>query len=183
MRESRLTMTETILESTIARAEFHRTRLDPSAASRVRFVIADMTSFSFPTKFDLVIGPYFALNHLPHRSAVLRTFKRVAEHLVTGGAFALHVANVARLARSLEQETTSKILDSRRFNRSNCICCPSQRLRGSIPHWRGSSQGLAAVRDFDPANDGFGSSASDRHPRRVRRMSACTSDSRTCALH
>src|SRR5262249_58289417 len=39
-------------------------------------------------------------------------------------------------------------MNSRRFIRSNCICSPSQGLQASILHWRASSQGLAAVRDF-----------------------------------
>ena len=34
---------------------------------------------------------------------------------------------------------------------------PSQGLRGIIPDWRRSSQGLVAVRDFGLADDRFGS--------------------------
>src|SRR5262249_50022255 len=59
---------------------------------------------------------------------------------------------------------------SRRFSRSNCICCPSQGLPGSIPRWRGSS--LAAMRDFGLVDDRLGSIATDRHDRDARPMSA-----------
>jgi len=38
-------------------------------------------------------------------------------------------------------------MNSRRFSRSNGICCPLDE-RGSIPNCRGSSQGLAAVQNF-----------------------------------
>ena len=37
-------------------------------------------------------------------------------------------------------------MNSRRFNRLNRIHCPSQELRGSIPHRRGSSQARCAAR-------------------------------------
>ena len=81
--------------------------MDPN---RVSFTFADMTSFSFPIKFDLIIAPYFALNYLPNCDAVMKTFVRVAEHLLTGGIFAMHLANVGRLARPLSQEATSSVV-------------------------------------------------------------------------
>src|SRR5215475_10740789 len=46
------------------------------------------------------------------------------------------------------------VMNSRRFSRSNCICFLCQIC--SIPYWRGSSQGPAAVRDFDPIYVGSG---------------------------
>ena len=52
----------------------------------------------------------------------------------------------------------SNVMNSRRLNWFNCICCPSQ---GTTCHYAGlggSSQGLAAVRDFGLAYDCLGSS-------------------------
>src|SRR5215471_12211453 len=49
---------------------------------------------------------------------------------------------------------------------------PSQPRRGSILHWRGSSQVLAAARDFGWPEVGCGSFASLRRAARVRGMSA-----------
>jgi hypothetical protein len=69
---------------------------------RVRFTTADMTTFSFPRKFDLIVAPYFALNHLPSENAVLSTFTLVAAHLMPEGYFSLHVADTDRLSRPLE---------------------------------------------------------------------------------
>jgi hypothetical protein len=39
---------------------------------------------------------------------------------------------------------------------------PSQEFQGSILHWR-ASQGLAAVRDFNPADVGLGAAQRKRH--------------------
>jgi SAM-dependent methyltransferase len=96
-----------IAPAMLARAEFLRSRLDPAIANRVTFTVANMKSFSFPMKFDLIIAPYFALNHLSSRRAVMEAFARVAEHLMPGGTFALHIATVSRLARSLAKEAIS----------------------------------------------------------------------------
>jgi hypothetical protein len=48
-------------------------------------------------------------------------------------------------------------LNSRCFDRSNCICCASRGLGGGIPYWRGSSQGSLQVRDFALAHVRLGS--------------------------
>jgi SAM-dependent methyltransferase len=96
-----------VAEAMLALARLQRSRLDGAWAKRVNFKLADMTSFSFPRKFDLVIAPYFALNHLPSRAAVIETFTRAAGHLRSGGRFVIHVADIARLARPLSEEATS----------------------------------------------------------------------------
>jgi SAM-dependent methyltransferase len=100
-----------ISKAMLARAMFQRACLDDLASSsRLNFTVGDMTSFSFPTQFDLIIAPYFAINHLPTRRAVMKTFVRVAEHLVPGAIFAIHIANVSRLARPLAHEATSQAI-------------------------------------------------------------------------
>ena len=45
-----------------------RSRLPREVASRVNFTIGDMTS---SRKLDLIVAPYFAINHLMHRDAVM----------------------------------------------------------------------------------------------------------------
>ena len=93
-------------EAMLRLAKFHRSRLDDSGAQRVNFTIGDMTKFSFTRKFDLIIAPYFALNHLPSREAVLATFIRAAEHLAPSRCFAVHIADIDQLARPVEEEAT-----------------------------------------------------------------------------
>jgi 2-polyprenyl-3-methyl-5-hydroxy-6-metoxy-1,4-benzoquinol methylase len=97
-----------IAESMLRIARLHRSRLDVEWANRLKFTNGDMTTFSLPRNFDLVIAPYFALNHLSNREAVFATFKRTAEHLAPTGCFALHLADINRLARPLEQEAVTQ---------------------------------------------------------------------------
>jgi SAM-dependent methyltransferase len=94
---------QTMLQLALLQAD----RADSACARRVNFTLADMTSFSFAARFDLVIAPYFGLNHLPSRKAVLETFDRAAEHLRPDGRFAVHVADVARLALPLAQQAAT----------------------------------------------------------------------------
>jgi SAM-dependent methyltransferase len=95
-------------EAMLRLAKFHRSRLARGWAQRVSFTTGDMTTFSFPRKFDLIVAPYFALNHLPSEDAVLSTFTLVADHLVPSGYFSLHVADTDRLSRPLEQEAATR---------------------------------------------------------------------------
>jgi SAM-dependent methyltransferase len=99
-----------IAQPMLARAELQKDHVDRTIADNVTFTVADMTSFSIPMKYDLIIAPYFALNHLPDGNAVRKTFLRVAEHLSTGGTFALHLANVSRLGRALSQEAKKQVV-------------------------------------------------------------------------
>src|SRR4029077_11768292 len=62
-----------IAESMLRIVKLRRDRLENSWASRVKLIAADMTTFSMPGTFHLVIAPYFALNHLPSQEAVLAT--------------------------------------------------------------------------------------------------------------
>jgi hypothetical protein len=64
----------------------------------------------------------------------------------------------------------SSVMNSRLFNRLNRIRWPNQ-LRGSISHWRGSSQGSVAVRDSGPA------SASGHKPPRLAPLAMSASAS------
>ena len=98
-----------IAESMLRIAKLRRGRLENSWASRVKFIAADMTTFSMPGTFHLVIAPYFALNHLPSQEAVLATFMRAAEHLEPDGCFAMHVHDIDRLSRPLEQEAATQV--------------------------------------------------------------------------
>jgi hypothetical protein len=61
----------------------------------------------------------------------------------------------ARAASGHAAALPSRLMKSRLFNRSKCIRCPRKDDR--IADWRAASQGLAAVRDFIPAEDRIGS--------------------------
>jgi SAM-dependent methyltransferase len=62
-------------------------------------VQADMTSFAFGTRFDVVICVFDTLNHLPKFESWLDLFDRVHEHLADGGLFAFDVNTTGRLRR------------------------------------------------------------------------------------
>jgi SAM-dependent methyltransferase len=98
-----------IAEPMLRIAKLRRSRLEKSWARRVEFIAGDMTTFSMPGTFHLVIAPYFALNHLPSQKAVLATFMRAAEHLEPDGCFAMHVHDIDRLSRPLEQEAARQV--------------------------------------------------------------------------
>jgi 2-polyprenyl-3-methyl-5-hydroxy-6-metoxy-1,4-benzoquinol methylase len=76
-----------IAEAMLEVARYHRSHLHDDWAKRLNFTTGDMATFSLPRTFDLVIAPYFALNHLLSRDAVLATFLRTAEHLTPTGCF------------------------------------------------------------------------------------------------
>jgi SAM-dependent methyltransferase len=72
------------------------------AAARVpaaQLVQADMTAFSLPARFDVVICVFDTLNHLPSRQDWLVLFDRVYEHLADGGLFVFDVNTAGRLRR------------------------------------------------------------------------------------
>jgi hypothetical protein len=64
----------------------------------------------------------------------------------------------------------SSVTKPRRFNRSNCICCPRQLRGSSIADWGGSSQGLAAMRDDCGAYVGSGSKLRRTQPEHLVRL-------------
>jgi SAM-dependent methyltransferase len=72
------------------------------AADRVpaaHLVLADMTGFSLPSRFDVVICMFDTLNHLAAFDSWLALFDRVHDHLAAGGLFIFDVNTVGRLDR------------------------------------------------------------------------------------
>jgi SAM-dependent methyltransferase len=65
---------------------------------QARLLRADMTTFSLPARFDVVICVFDTLNHLPAFDDWLALFDRVHEHLVPGGLFFFDVNTTGRLA-------------------------------------------------------------------------------------
>jgi hypothetical protein len=64
----------------------------------------------------------------------------------------------ARAASGHAAAPPSSVMNSRRLILLTCIRYP-ELVQGSITHWGASSQGLAALRDFDPVFVGLGSKA------------------------
>jgi len=64
-------------------------------------VEGDMTAFSLPDRFDVVICMFDTLNHVPSFDGWLSMFSCVHEHLVAGGLFIFDVNTTGRL-RGLE---------------------------------------------------------------------------------
>jgi SAM-dependent methyltransferase len=88
--------------------DFAATGLDRSAemlsiaAERVpeaRLIRADMTTFSMPDRFDVVICVFDTLNHLPAFGQWMALFDRAHEHLDDGGLFIFDVNTAGRLRR------------------------------------------------------------------------------------
>lgn len=77
--------------SMLRQAEARRLKLDPCAASRLRFRLADMANLSLGQPFDAVICPFFGLAHLPAGSAWSHVFSGVAAHLSARGRAAFHL--------------------------------------------------------------------------------------------
>jgi len=62
-------------------------------------VQGDMTAFSLPGHFDIVICMFDTLNHVPSFDGWLSLFSCVHEHLVDGGLFIFDVNTAGRLRR------------------------------------------------------------------------------------
>jgi SAM-dependent methyltransferase len=62
-------------------------------------VRGDMTAFSLPGQFDVVICMFDTLNHVPSFDGWLSLFSCVHEHLVEGGLFIFDVNTAGRLRR------------------------------------------------------------------------------------
>jgi SAM-dependent methyltransferase len=62
-------------------------------------VRGDMTAFSLPARFDVVICMFDTLNHVPSFDGWLSLFSCVHEHLAEGGLFIFDVNTAGRLRR------------------------------------------------------------------------------------
>jgi SAM-dependent methyltransferase len=62
-------------------------------------VQGDMTAFSLPDRFDVIICMFDTLNHVPSFAGWLSLFSRVHEHLADGGLFIFDVNTAGRLRR------------------------------------------------------------------------------------
>lgn len=69
------------------------------AAPGARLVQADMTAFSLPGRFDVIICMFDTLNHVQSFSGWLTLFSCVHEHLTDGGLFIFDVNTAGRLQR------------------------------------------------------------------------------------
>ncbi|HEY2075535.1 MAG TPA: class I SAM-dependent methyltransferase [Streptosporangiaceae bacterium] len=64
-----------------------------------RLVVGDMTAFSLPERFDVIICMFDTLNHVPSFAGWLTLFSCVHEHLADGGLFIFDVNTAGRLHR------------------------------------------------------------------------------------
>jgi SAM-dependent methyltransferase len=70
-----------------------------AAVPGARLIHGDMTAFSVPARFDVVICMFDTLNHVPSFSRWLSLFSCVHEHLAAGGLFIFDVNTAGRLER------------------------------------------------------------------------------------
>lgn len=75
----------------LARLNEKRNALDEAIRARVSIVEADMRSFRLAQRFALVIAPFRAFLHNLTTQDQLQCAKRVFDHLVPAGTFALNV--------------------------------------------------------------------------------------------
>jgi SAM-dependent methyltransferase len=64
-----------------------------------RLVLGDMTAFSLPERFDVIICMFDTLNHVQSFAGWLTLFSCVHEHLADGGLFIFDVNTAGRLRR------------------------------------------------------------------------------------
>jgi hypothetical protein len=77
----------------VATAESERSAQPAEAASRVRFVCADLRSLRLGERFPLVVAPQNALGLLTSRADLESLVATVFAHLAPGGMFAFDVLN------------------------------------------------------------------------------------------
>jgi SAM-dependent methyltransferase len=83
----------------LALAEAKRCDLPHAISSRAKFVGADLLDFDLsPRRFDLVVGPFYILAHLP-ADHWPRALANAARHLTPGGRIALHMPDPDLLRR------------------------------------------------------------------------------------
>jgi SAM-dependent methyltransferase len=70
-----------------------------AAVPTARLVQGDMTAFSLPGPFDVIICMFDTLNHVPAFDGWLSLFSCVHEHLTDGGLFIFDVNTAGRLER------------------------------------------------------------------------------------
>jgi SAM-dependent methyltransferase len=70
-----------------------------TAVPGVHLVRGDMTAFTLPAQFDVVICMFDTLNHVPSFAGWLSLFSCVHEHLAAGGLFIFDVNTAGRLRR------------------------------------------------------------------------------------
>jgi SAM-dependent methyltransferase len=70
-----------------------------AAVPEADLIQGDMTAFSLPTRFDVVICMFDTLNHVPSYDRWLSLFSCVHEHLAEGGLFIFDVNTAGRLQR------------------------------------------------------------------------------------
>ncbi|HXB46747.1 MAG TPA: class I SAM-dependent methyltransferase [Streptosporangiaceae bacterium] len=68
-------------------------------APAARLVLGDMTAFSLPDRFDVIICMFDTLNHVQSFAGWLTVFSCVHEHLADGGLFIFDVNTAGRLHR------------------------------------------------------------------------------------
>jgi SAM-dependent methyltransferase len=68
-------------------------------APDARLVQADMTAFSLPARFDVIICMFDTINHVQSFAGWLTLFSCVHEHLAAGGLFVFDVNTAGRLER------------------------------------------------------------------------------------
>jgi SAM-dependent methyltransferase len=64
-----------------------------------RLVLGDMTAFSLPERFDVIICMFDTLNHVQSFAGWLTLFSSVHDHLADGGLFIFDVNTAGRLRR------------------------------------------------------------------------------------
>ncbi|HEY2314824.1 MAG TPA: class I SAM-dependent methyltransferase [Streptosporangiaceae bacterium] len=70
-----------------------------TAVPGAHLVRGDMTAFTLPAQFDVVICMFDTLNHVPSFAGWLSLFSCVHEHLAAGGLFIFDVNTAGRLRR------------------------------------------------------------------------------------
>jgi SAM-dependent methyltransferase len=70
-----------------------------TAVPSARLIHGDMTAFSVPARFDVIICMFDTLNHVPSFDRWLSLFSCVHEHLAAGGLFIFDVNTAGRLQR------------------------------------------------------------------------------------
>jgi SAM-dependent methyltransferase len=61
--------------------------------------LGDMTTFSLPQRFDVVLCVFDTLNHVPAFDGWISMFERVSAHLVDGGIFVFDINTIGRFQR------------------------------------------------------------------------------------
>jgi cyclopropane fatty-acyl-phospholipid synthase-like methyltransferase len=66
------------------------------------FSLQNMTSFTFPQQFDVILCVFDSINHLLNFTDWRQTFERVSQHLTTDGLFIFDINTITKLKRLIE---------------------------------------------------------------------------------